>query len=367
MRRIIVATACGLLAHVALGAGGYRIEPVASGLDHPWSLAFLPGDVQLVTERPGRLRLIEQGVLREAPVSGLPAVFASGQAGLFDVVPDPAFDANGWIYLSYAHGEPGANALRVARARYADGGLHDLVPIFTVQPPKRGDVHYGGRMAFLADATLVVTIGDGFVHREQAQRLDNHLGKLVRLARDGSAPPDNPYVGRADSLPEIYSLGHRNPQGLVFDPDSAVLYQHEHGPRGGDEVNRIVAGGNYGWPLATHGLDYTGARISPWDAYPGTEPPLLHWTPSIAPAGMALYRGDAFPQWRGDLLVTALVDRAVRRVRLGADGPAQQERLFAELDERLRDVRVAPDGTVWLLTDADPGQVLRVVPVSASP
>jgi glucose/arabinose dehydrogenase len=207
-----------------------------------------------------------------------------------------------------------------------------------------------------------VTVGEGFVYREHAQRLDNHFGKLVRLTRDGAAPPDNPFVGRADVLAEIYSLGHRNPQGLVFDALSATLYQHEHGPRGGDELNRIVPGGNYGWPLATFGLDYTGARVSPWDAYPGTEAPLLHWTPSIAPAGMTIYRGDLFPQWHGSVFVAALVEKAVRRIALDAGTLPQQEILFAELGERLRDVRTAPDGSLWLLTDSAEGRVLRVMP-----
>ena len=351
----------------AAASPDYRIDAVASDLDHPWAIAFLPDGALLVTERPGRLRLIENGALRAAPIAGLPDVFASGQAGLFDIALDPDFVTNRLLYLSFAHGEKDANALRVVRAQFDGQALRDLTTLFTAHPAKRGDAHYGGRLAFLADATLVVTVGEGFIYREQAQRLDNHLGKLVRIARDGSAPRGNPFVDRAGALPEIYSLGHRNPQGLVFDVGSGALYEHEHGPRGGDELNRILPGGNYGWPLATFGLDYTGARVSPWTAYPKTEAPLLHWTPSIAPSGMTLYRGELFPAWRDSLFVTALVEKAVRRVPLQNGVAGTQEVLFGELGERLRDVREGPDGALYLLTDSNEGRVLRVSPAGSSP
>lgn len=343
-------------------APGYRIETVANGLDHPWSLAFLPDGVMLVTERVGRLRVIEQGTLREAPVAGVPAVFASGQAGLFEVLPDPEFASNRMLYLSYAHGDNDANGLRVARARFDGGELHDVVPIFSAQPLKRGSAHYGGRLAWLPDATLVIGVGDGFIHREAAQKLDSHFGKLVRIARDGAVPTDNPFVARPGALPEIYSLGHRNPQALLFDRENGALYEHEHGPRGGDELNRIAAGKNYGWPLITHGIDYTGARISPWTERDGLEQPLLHWTPSIAPAGMTLYRGALFPSWRESLFVAALAEKSVRRVPMKNGVPGAQEILFTELDERFRDVREGPDGALLLLTDSDEGRVLRVLP-----
>ena len=348
----------------AVASPAYRIDTVASGLEYPWAIAFLPDGTLLVTERPGRLRLIENGTLRPAPIAGLPDVFASGQAGLFDLALDPDFVTNRQLYLSFAQGEKDANALRVVRAQFDGKTLRDVTTLFTAQPAKRGDAHYGGRLAFLADATLIVTVGEGFIHREQAQRLDNHLGKLVRIARDGSVPHDNPFLHRAGALPEIYSLGHRNPQGLAFDATRAVLYEHEHGPRGGDELNRIVPGANYGWPLATFGLDYTGARVSPWTAYPKTDAPLLHWTPSIAPSGMTLYRGAAFPAWRDSLFVTALVEKAVRRVPLQNGVPGTQEVMFAELGERLRDVREGPDGTLYLLTDSAEGRVLRVRPAA---
>jgi glucose/arabinose dehydrogenase len=217
-------------------------------------------------------------------------------------------------------------------------------------------------MALLADSTLVFGVGDGFSYREHAQRLDSHLGKLVRLYRDGSVPTDNPFAARDDALPEIYSLGHRNPQGLVFDRERGVLYEHEHGPRGGDELNRIEAGANYGWPLATHGVDYTGARISPWTEREGMRASMLHWTPSIAPAGMALYRGDLFPDWRGSLFIAALAERTLRRIAFDDGVPGQQQQMLGGRNERLRDVREGPDGALYLLTDAPDGKLLRLLP-----
>jgi glucose/arabinose dehydrogenase len=361
MLRAVFACFCMLVAGAA-AAAGYRVETVVEGLDHPWSLAFLPDGRALVTERAGRLRLITAGGLDPNPIGGVPAVFASGQAGLFEVLPDPDFARSGNLFLSFAHGEADANRLRVVRARLDGTALAQVETIFDAQPAKRGDAHYGARMAWLPDASLVIGIGDGFILREEAQRLDNHFGKFVRIARDGSVPSDNPFVGRAGAREEIWSYGHRNPQAVVHDAARGVLYAHEHGPRGGDELNVIVRGGNYGWPLATHGLDYTGARVSPWSEYPETVQPVLHWTPSIAPAGMALYRGTLFPAWRDSLFVAALAEKSVRRIPMAEGVPGPQEILFAELGERIRDVRVAPDGALWLLTDSAQGRVLRVVP-----
>ncbi|KQM78429.1 glucose dehydrogenase [Xylophilus sp. Leaf220] len=367
----------------AAAAPSYRIEPVAQGLEFPWSLAFLPDGRMLVTERAGRLRLIERGaagaaVLRAAPVEGVPPVLAQGQAGLFDVLVDPDFAKNGWIYLSFAHGTPQANHLRVVRARFDGTRLHAVQPIFTTRPAKTHAQHFGARMAFLGDGTLVVTMGDGNLERTEAQRLNTHRGKTLRINRDGSVPADNPYVGRQDALPEIYSSGHRNPQGLVFVAAAAQggngsdhnpsnhpagrLYLHEHGSKGGDELNRIVPGANYGWPLTTGGIDYTGARITPYRTLPGITPPLLEWTPSIAPAGMAYYGGDRFPAWKGSLFVAALKEKSVRRVPMAGDVPGSQELLFTELGQRMRDVRAGPDGALYLLTDDKEGRVLRVVP-----
>lgn len=346
-------------------AADYRVDTVVGGLDHPWALAFLPDGRMLVTERPGRLRVIEPGAggqlaLRSEPVPGLPAVMAQGQAGLFDVLLHPGFADNGLLYLSFAHGRPKANHLRVVRARFDGRRLHDVTPVFTSQPAKTASQHFGGRMAWLPDGTLVLGMGDGNLDRTDAQRLHTHLGKLLRIHADGSVPRDNPFVGTAGARPEIYSLGHRNPQGLVA--VGGVLYAHEHGARGGDELNRIAAGANYGWPLTTDGIDYTYARITPHRRLPGIEPPLLEWTPSVAPAGLAWYDGALFPAWRGSLFVATLKERSVRRVPMTGGAPGTQELLFRELGERLRDVRVGPDGALYLLSDSDNGRVLRVRP-----
>jgi glucose/arabinose dehydrogenase len=361
MIRMLAVIVLSTLCCAAGAVPAYRVETIAEGLDHPWSLAFLPNGDVLVTERAGRLRLIQDGVLREAPIAGVPAVFASGQGGLFDIVLAPDFASSGSVLLSFAHGTDAANGLRVVRARYRAEGLDAVATVFEARPLKRGGAHYGGRIALLGDGTFAVGVGDAFTLREHAQKLDTHLGKIVRIGLDGQVPADNPFVGRDGALPEIYSLGHRNPQGLVRDAASGALFAHEHGPRGGDEINRIEAGINYGWPVATFGVDYTGAQISPFSEYEGMRSPLLHWTPSIAPSGMALVRGTMFPAWRGSLLVSALAAKSVRRVPLVDGVPGPQETLFAELGERLRDVREAPDGAIWLLTDSARGRVLRVV------
>ncbi len=347
-------------------ATNYRVETVASGLEHPWSLAFLPGGRMLVTERPGRLRVIEPATdgrptLRPEPVAGVPAVMASGQAGLFDVWVDPDFARNGRVLLSFAHGTPQANHLRVVSARFDGRQLGAVQPLLTTQPAKTDTQHFGGRMAALPDGTLLVAMGDGNLDRTDAQRLHTHLGKLLRIRiDDGRAPADNPFVNHPGALPEIYSTGHRNPQGLVV--VNGAPFSHEHGARGGDELNRIAPGANFGWPLTTGGVDYTYARITPFTTLPGITPPLLDWTPSIAPAGMAWYDAALFPAWRGSFLVAALKERSVRRVPMSGGAPGPQEVLFTELGERLRDVRVGPDGAVYLLTDSPQGRVLKVVP-----
>ncbi|HEY1028332.1 MAG TPA: PQQ-dependent sugar dehydrogenase [Pseudomonas sp.] len=352
-----------LLISAPLLAQDYRIETFSEGLEHPWAMAFLPDGRMLVSERVGRLRVIEaDGSVDPEPVAGLPDMFIAAQAGLMEVTLDPDYSDNRWLYLSYAHGSPEANNTRLARARLVDDELRDFEVLFTAQPLKEGASHYGGRIAFLADKTLVLTLGDGFDWREQAQNPANHLGKIVRLNRDGSVPQGNPLVGRQGAAPEIYSLGHRNVQGIFFDADSGRLYSHEHGPRGGDELNLIEAGNNYGWPLATFGVDYTGARISPYSALPGLTAPLLHWTPSVAPSSLTLYRGELFPNWRGDLFAATLAERSVRRIRLLDGMLAGEEVLFEELGERIRDVRSGPDGALYLLTDSAEGRVLRVMP-----
>ena len=361
-------TACLLAAALWIGAclpsaaASYRIETLAEGLEYPGSIAFLPAGRMLVTERAGRLRLLGPDGLREAPVDGVPQAFVSGQAGLFDVALDPDFAANRFVYLSLATGDARSNHATLVRARWANDRLEDPTPLFTAWPGKTGDAHYGGRIAFLADGTLVMGLGDGFDYREQAQRLDSHIGSLIRINTDGSVPRDNPFVGRAGALPEIYSYGHRNVQGLVFDADNNRLWSHEHGPRGGDEINLVRAGHNYGWPLLTGGVDYNGALITPFTEVEGMTAPNWVWTPSIAPSGMALYTGALFPEWRDSLFVSALAAKKVVRVMLAGGRPVSQEDLFTELDARIRDVRMGPDGALYLLTDASDGRVLRVLP-----
>ena len=359
MRKLALAL---LLVASGIADAAPRVEVVASGLEFPWSIAFLPGGDMLVTERGGRLRIIRDGTLLQEPVAGVPDAFVTGQGGLFDVVLDPAFADNRIIYLSLACGTAARNATRVVRALFDGNGLSEQTVLFTATPWKKGASHYGARMAFLPDGTLLVTVGEGFDYRESAQRLDTHLGKVVRIGTDGTAPADNPFRDTPGALPEIYSLGHRNPQAILVSPGDGSVFLHEHGPRGGDELNLVEPGRNYGWPVATHGRDYAGARISPFEAYPGMTDPLLHWTPSIAPAGMTLYDGALFPEWRGDLFVAALAERSLRRLDLENGAVVEQEVLFTDLGERLRDVRTGPDGALYVLTDSPDGRVLRIVP-----
>jgi glucose/arabinose dehydrogenase len=342
---------------------GYKVTEIAKGLDHPWSMAFLPDATMLVTERVGRLRLIKGGALLAQPIAGVPAVHTGSQAGLFDIVLHPNFAQNHLVYLTYAAGTKVANGTRVARARFDGIALRDLHVIFTAMPLKDTDNHYGGRMAFLPDGTFALTIGEGFEYREKAQDLASDLGKIVRLNEDGSVPRDNPFVGQASIRPEIYTWGHRNSQGLLFDAPSGRLYETEHGPRGGDELNIIVAGRNYGWPVITYGMDYSGAYVSPYSQRQGLEQPVIYWTPSIAPSGLAMYRGDKFPAWKGDLFVGSLAFKHLRRVHLDERGDvAVQEQFLNDLHWRIRDVRAAPDGYLYVCTDEDDGRVLRLEP-----
>lgn len=364
MRVLPILLMTALLACVPLNVQAqYRVETVAEGLEHPWSLAFLPDGRMLVTERPGRLRVIEQGVLRPEPVAGVPPVYAAGQSGLLEVLPADDFAQTGTVFLSFVHGTRRANHTRIVRARFDGRALHDVTPIFTTQPAKSGHPHPGGRMLQLPDGSVLMSVGDGFFLREHAQRLDSHIGTIVRIAADGSVPADNPFVGRADALPEIYSQGHRHVQGLVYHAPSRRIFAHEHGPRGGDELNRILPGRNYGWPLVSHGRDYSRAQITPFTRMPGMEDPLLQWTPSIAPGGLAVYEGALFPDWRGDLFVAALAEKSLRRVRMVDGVPAgDQDILLQDVGERMRDVRVGPDGALYVLTDETAGRVLRIVP-----
>lgn len=358
--RIVLAFMLALGSPTALA---YELTTVAENLAFPWCIAFLPNGDMLVTELDGQLRVIRNGVLDPAPVAGVPPVYRRGQGGLFDVLLHPNYADNSMVYLSYAHGTPDANGTRVARARFTGTALEDLEVIFDVRPTKDTPAHYGGRMVFLPDGTLLLTTGDGFDYRESAQKLDSLLGKTVRLNDDGSIPPSNPFVDDSKVMHEIYTYGHRNPQGLAVDTDTGRVYLHEHGPRGGDELNVIERGANYGWPMVTYGLDYSGAYISPFTEMKGMHPPLVYWVPSIAAAGLTYYNGALFPAWRGDLFVAALVEQSIRRIDLDANGAVvAQEVLFTEIGARLRDVRAAPDGALYILTDGPAGKVVRVSP-----
>jgi len=340
----------------------FETETVAEGLNHPWALAFLPGGDLLVTERAGQLRRVSPDGALSDPIEGLPEIFVKSQGGLMDVALAPDFSESGWIYLSYSIGSADANSTRLARAHLTGQALTDFEVLFTAEPMRDRPVHYGGRVAFLPDGSLLLTLGDGFDLREQAQQLDSHTGSIVRLQTDGLPAEDNPFIDRDGARPEIFSYGHRNPQGLVVDTTTGVIWSHEHGPRGGDELNRIEAGANYGWPIATQGIDYSGARISPFQTWPEARDPLWVWTPSIAPAGMALYRGAIFSDWNGDLLIASLAERSLRRLDLEDGQVVGDERIPLDIDERLRDVRVGPTGQVYLLTDSPEGRILRLRP-----
>ncbi|XBQ16518.1 MAG: PQQ-dependent sugar dehydrogenase [Oceanicaulis sp.] len=344
----------------------YAVEVVAGGLAHPWDIAFLPGGDMLVTERPGRLRVISGGVLQDEPVSGVPEVYAEGQGGLLEIMLAPDFADSRIVYISYASGDAEANATSVMKARYEDGALTGGEVIFTSSPAKDTTTHFGGRMAVLPDSSIVLTLGDGFAYREQAQLATNHLGTIVRFTPGGAPAPGNPFIDQDGPAAFVWSYGHRNVQGIVFDAQSGLLYAHEHGPEGGDELNLIERGGNYGWPIVTGGVDYNGARISPYTDHEahGFIAPMIEWTPSIAPGGMTLYDGALFEDWRGDLFVSALSERAIHRIDLDASGAVQSEEvMLTERGQRFRQIATGPDGALYVLTDGGgDGEVLRITP-----
>lgn len=343
----------------------YRVVSLADALTHPWAIAFLPDDSILISERPGRLRIFRDGTLLPQPVPGLPAITATGQGGLLDLALHPDFEQNRWLYFTYAASVDNAVTTRLARARFENDRLHDVEVLFTARPASRGGRHFGSRIVFDRDGYMFVSVGDrGDMPR--AQRLDDHAGTIVRLHDDGRVPEDNPFIGRDDVLPEIYAYGVRNPQGMTLHPRTGVLWEHEHGPRGGDEINIIEAGLNYGWPVITHGINYSGTRIGDGiREKEGMEQPLHYWTPSIAPSGMAFYQGDAFPDWEDDLLVGALAHRHLARLRFDAGNEVVSEvRMLEAWGSRIRDVRVR-DGLIYVLTDHDPGELLRIEPVGS--
>ncbi|MFN3596026.1 MAG: PQQ-dependent sugar dehydrogenase [Rubricoccaceae bacterium] len=343
----------------------FRVVRVVGGLQNPWAMAFLPDGRLLVTERPGRLLLVDGG--RATPVAGTPEVAARGQGGLLDVALHPRFEDNRLVYLTYATGDGRGLGTRLARARLADDAraLDDLEVLYTLPQLSNAGQHFGSRLAFLPDGTLLMTIGDRG-QMDRAQDRADAAGATLRFSDDGSVPPDNPFVGEPGVRPELYTYGNRNSQGMAVEPGTGRVWQTEHGPRGGDELNVIRPGRNYGWPEVSLGADYVTRRpIGQRPPAPGVEDAVTHWTPSIAPSGLAFYAGDAFPAWRGNLFAGALAHRQVRRIVLDGERVVRQEILLEGLLGRIRDVRVGPDGLVYVATDENPGGVYRLEPVGA--
>jgi glucose/arabinose dehydrogenase len=344
-------------------ATAYAIAPVASGLDHPWGLQFLPDGSMLVTERPGRMRIVTADGKLGAPIAGVPAVAAHGQGGLFDVALDPGFATNHTLYFSYFEPRGGNPGLTVASAQLNGNALTDVKTIFAAQPGYSDDKNIGGRIVVARDGTLFITVGDRFELKDDAQKLDNDLGKVVRINKDGSIPRDNPFVGKAGARPEIWSYGHRNSESAALNPETGKLWTVEHGARGGDEVNAPQPGKNYGWPVITYGIDYNGMPIEGGiTQHAGMEQPLYYWDPVIAPSGMTFYTGTLFPEWKNNLFVGGLRGQRVSRLTLNGDKITGEEWLFTELHKRIRDVRQGPDGAIYLLTDETAGQILKVTP-----
>ena len=347
------------------GQARIRLATVAEGLEHPWGIVFLPDGRALVTERPGRLRIVAQDGKVGPALDGVPAVDATGQGGLLGIALDPDFASNRLVYLSYAEPREGASGTSVARGQLGENGLSDVEVIFRQQPTVPGHHHFGSRLVFARDGRLFVTLGERNSERARAQTLDSHIGKVVRIERDGSVPADNPFVGRAGAMPEIWSYGHRNIQGAALHPGTGELWTNEHGPKGGDELNRTLAGLNYGWPKVSYGVEYSGATISESPTAPGIEPPVHYWVRSIATSGLLFYTGDRFPEWRGNAFVGGLKSRQLSRLVLDGDKVVREEVLLrGVIDQRIRDVVQGPDGLIYLLTDEDDGRLLRIEPAS---
>ena len=337
-----------------------KADVIAEGLIHPWSLAFLPSGDMLVTERIGTLRLIKSGKLQETPVSGLPAIKQHGQGGLMDVVLHPEFESNHFVYLAYAGKSEQGLSTEVLRGKLIGNHLDDIETIFVANAKTSGGRHFGGRLLFDREGKLFITLGDRG-ERDPSQDLSTHTGSLIRIIDDGSIPKDNPFLNVENAQPEIYSYGHRNIQGIALRLDTNIVWTHEHGPQGGDEINIIAAAKNYGWPVITYGVNYViGTKIGEGTHKEGMEQPLYHWTPSIAPSGMTFYTGEEFPLWKGNLFVGSLKFRLLVRLELKDEQVIHEERMLENKFGRLRDVRQGPDGAIYLLTDDDNGAVLRL-------
>jgi aldose sugar dehydrogenase len=346
-----------------------RVSAITTALENPWSIAFLPDGAMLVTERPGRLRIVRNDELDPEPVPGVPAVRRTILGGLFEVALHPAFAQNRFLYLTYAKArDDGDITTAIARGRFDGRVLSDVEDIFLANNWSTSPFNFGGRIVFDRDGYLFIAVGER-MEEHRAQDTADHGGKVLRLNDDGSVPRDNPFVGREGYAPEIYTTGHRSPQGLAVHPETGEIWQHEHGPLGGDEINIIRRGLNYGWPLVTYGMTYEGEVISEHTELPGLEPPYLYWVPSIAPSGLSFYTGDRFPAWRGNAFVGALMAGRMRatghvqRIVFNDAGlPINREPILAELRQRIRDVRPGPDGLIYVLTDENPGALLRIEP-----
>ncbi|MCI0330222.1 MAG: PQQ-dependent sugar dehydrogenase [candidate division Zixibacteria bacterium] len=341
-----------------------KVETFASGLEHPWGLEFLPDGRALVTERPGRLRIVSPSGRLSPPLGGVPQVYARGQGGLLDVALDPNFEKNRLIYLSYSEpGEGGTAGTTVARGRLEENRLDSVRVIYRQAPKVSGSSnHFGSRLVFRRDGTLFITQGDRYNQRDKVQDLSNGFGKIVRINPDGTVPKDNPFIGRKNARPEIWSYGHRNVQCAALHPETGELWTVEHGARGGDELNRPEAGKNYGWPVITYGTDYDLTKIGEGTSRRGMEQPVYYWDPVIAPSGMCFYTGDAFPRWKGSVFIGSLTPGLLVRLELKDGKVTKEERYFGYLHERIRDVRQGPDGLLYLLTDNPEGRILRLSP-----
>jgi len=342
-----------------------RVMSVVGGLDHPWSMAFLPDGGILITERPGNLRLLRTPGGLSKPLTGVPKVAARGQGGLLDVALSPNFATDRYVYLSYAESDGDKSGTAVGRGRLADdaSGLEDFKVIFRQEPKLSSGLHFGSRLVFDGKGYLYIALGENN-QRPTAQDLDKLQGKVVRLKADGALPDDNPFVGKQGARPEIWSYGHRNPQGMALNPWTGELWENEHGPRGGDEINVVQPGKNYGWPLATYGINYSGLKIpeAKGETLPGMEPPVYWWPKSPAISGMAFYDADRFPAWRNSLFIGALGNQNLIRLTVDGKNVVEKERLLVDRKRRIRDVRQGPDGYVYVLTDASSGELLRVAP-----
>jgi glucose/arabinose dehydrogenase len=340
---------------------GLKAIELSDRLEHPWGLAFLPDGRMLVTERPGRMRIVAPDGSLSPPLEGLPAVAARGQGGLLDVAIDPQFDKNRWVYWSYSEPGDSGSSTAVARGRLQGNALVDVGVIFRQRPRYAGSGHFGSRLVFARDGTLFVTLGERQGKSDEAQNPANHLGKIVRITRDGAVPPDNPFVDTAGAAPETWSLGHRNVQGAALHPQTGELWTHEHGPQGGDELNVSEAGRNYGWPVISDGCTYVlCGKIGEGTTKPGLEQPLTYWVPSIAPSGMAFLTSNRYPGWQGNLFVGALRGAHLERIVLDERRVVEKHVLLAKLGARIRDVRQGPDGWLYVLTDASDGRLIRL-------